>query len=46
MPNLPRILALLTRGSGDADVTFPPHGLVVLEKTEAGWEERWRIEDA
>ena len=46
MPNLPRILALLTRGSGDADVTFPQHGLVVLEKTEdGGWVERWRLED-
>jgi phosphohistidine phosphatase len=45
MPNLPRILALLTRGSSEGAVTFPQHGMVALEKTEAGWEERWRIED-
>jgi hypothetical protein len=25
---------------------FPLHGLVALEKTEAGWEERWRMEGA
>lgn len=45
MPNLSRILALLTRGSAEAPVRFPEYGLVALEKTEAGWEERWRIED-
>jgi phosphohistidine phosphatase len=46
MPSLPRILALLTRGSGDAHVTFPQHGLVALEKTADGWVERWRLEGA
>jgi phosphohistidine phosphatase len=46
MPNLPRILALLTRGSPEHEVMFPLHGLVALEKTEAGWEERWRMEGA
>jgi phosphohistidine phosphatase len=45
MPNLPRILALLTQGSPEAEVMFPQHGLVALEKTVTGWEERWRMED-
>ncbi|MGH9313857.1 MAG: SixA phosphatase family protein [Vicinamibacterales bacterium] len=46
MPNLPRILALLTHGSAEADVTFPQHGVVAVEKTQDGWLERWRLESA
>ena len=38
MPHLPRLLHRLT---GNSD--FPLHGAVALEKTEGGWEERWRI---
>lgn len=45
MPNLSRILALLTHESADAEVTFPQHGMVALEKTQEGWVERWRIDD-
>jgi phosphohistidine phosphatase len=44
MPSLGRILAMLTRGSAEADATFPQHGLVALEKAGDGWIERWRLE--
>ena len=38
MPNLPRLLFLLT---GKSD--FPQHGAVAVERTDAGWVERWRV---
>jgi phosphohistidine phosphatase SixA len=45
MPNLARVLALLTTGTDDGNAAFPPHGLVALEReTEEGaWVERWRL---
>jgi phosphohistidine phosphatase SixA len=48
MPNLPRVLGLLTTGSPDAPASFPAHGIVALERatadTDGLWIERWRIE--
>lgn len=45
MPHLPALLGLLT---GDATVTFPPHGAVALEADPLApdalrWVERWRV---
>jgi hypothetical protein len=47
MPNLPRVLGLLTTGSPDAPASFPAHGMVALERASADsglWIERWRLE--
>jgi len=40
-PHLPRLLALLLRGSEP----FPPHGVVALASDDGGetWKELWRI---
>lgn len=45
MPNLARVLALLTGREDHADAPFPLHGAVALEReTEDGpWLERWRL---
>jgi len=42
-PHLPRLLALLLGGHGDA--SFPPHGVVALQTSDAGetWTELWRL---
>jgi phosphohistidine phosphatase len=44
-PHLPRLLALLLNEPGDSPHTFPPHGVVALETTDAGqtWVEQWRL---
>lgn len=42
-PNLPRLWGLLITGDPDATADFQAHGLVALESTERGWEERWRL---
>lgn len=44
--HLPRLLTLLIRGSEDAPVPFPQHGVVALETLDDGetWVERWRLE--
>jgi phosphohistidine phosphatase len=44
-PYLPRLLALLTSG-GEAEVSFPEHGIVALETMDEGvtWKEVWRLE--
>jgi len=47
MPNVVRVLALLTTGSPDGEVRFPPHGIVALQRegeSGAAWIERWRLE--
>jgi phosphohistidine phosphatase len=46
MPNLPRILALLTNRPEASEQSFPEHGMIALEKTQDGWVERWRSEGA
>jgi phosphohistidine phosphatase len=44
LPNLPRVLRLLVAGDPDAgSIEFPLHGVVALERTDRGWEERWRM---
>ena len=44
--HLPRLLTLMIRGSEDAPVPFPLHGVVALETVDEGetWVERWRLE--
>ena len=44
--HLPRLLTLLLRGSEDAPLAFPLHGVVALETLDEGetWIERWRLE--
>lgn len=44
--HLPRLLTLLMRGSPDAPLAFPLHGVVALETVDDGatWFERWRLE--
>jgi phosphohistidine phosphatase len=37
-PHVPALLRLLTA----RDAAFPQHGVVALERTAGGWEERWR----
>jgi phosphohistidine phosphatase len=46
MPNLLRVLALLTTGADQGEAAFPPHGMVALqrERDESAWVERWRLE--
>jgi phosphohistidine phosphatase SixA len=44
MPNLSRVLALLTTGDGEAVSGFPEHGLVSLEPLGKRYVERFRIE--
>jgi len=45
MPNLPRLLQLLTGGDEESVATgFPQHGLVSLEPRGDLWKEAWRIE--
>ncbi len=43
MPNLARVLALLTTGHAEAGADFPDHGLVALEATGDRYVERFRI---
>jgi len=44
-PSLPRILNLLVTGDPDGSAGgFPLHGLVAMEKHEAVWIVKWRIE--
>jgi phosphohistidine phosphatase len=45
-PCLPRLLSLLLGRRNAEDVSFPTHGMVALETTDAGetWMELWRIE--
>lgn len=44
MPSLPRILGLLTTGSGDGDLRFPLHGVVALRRDDGPlWSEDWRL---
>jgi phosphohistidine phosphatase len=43
-PSLPKVLALLTRNSEDAAVSFPQHGLVALERSGNTWKEIFRFE--
>jgi phosphohistidine phosphatase len=43
MPNLPRVLTLLTTGSESPLVGFPLHGAIALEPSGERWVERWRI---
>lgn len=43
-PHLPRLLALLL-GRNEAEVAFPPNGVVALASEDEGdtWIERWRL---
>lgn len=43
MPNLERLLNLLTQGRADGERRFPPHGLVALEEVAGLWLERWQL---
>lgn len=45
-PHLPRLLAHLTTGRLEPSGSFPQHGVVALETTDAGetWNELWRID--
>ncbi len=43
MPNLPRVLTLLTTGAEWPVVEFPLHGLVALEAVGDSWQEQWRL---
>jgi phosphohistidine phosphatase len=46
MPNLERVLCLMTTGSEASPTVFPPHGVVALEPVDATrWREAWRLED-
>jgi phosphohistidine phosphatase len=42
MPHLSRLLNLLINRTPDGASEFPPHGLVALERLDAGWAEQWR----
>ncbi|MPY89253.1 MAG: phosphohistidine phosphatase SixA [Luteitalea sp.] len=46
MPHLPALLRWLVAGWDDLSITFPPHGLVALERSanRLKWSERWRLE--
>jgi phosphohistidine phosphatase len=47
MPNLPRLLGLLTGGDPETSTaTFPLHGIVALEGDGERWKEVWRAGDA
>jgi phosphohistidine phosphatase SixA len=44
-PSLPRILHLLVTGDSDGSAEeFPLHGLVAMERQEAVWIVKWRLE--
>jgi phosphohistidine phosphatase len=43
MPNLPRVLTVLTTGAEWPVVEFPLHGLIALEPTGDSWLEQWRL---
>ena len=43
MPHLDRLLRRLL-GENPGAPLFPENGLVAVERTEIGWEERWRLE--
>jgi phosphohistidine phosphatase len=44
MPSLPRIVGLLTSGSGDGDFSFPLHGAIALVREDGPlWREEWRL---
>ena len=43
MPHLDRLLRHLLDGTCTPS-PFPPHGVVALERTASGWDERWRLE--
>jgi hypothetical protein len=45
MPNLPRVLGLLTTGDDTARPEFPLHGLVMLERRVSAtlWDESGRL---
>ena len=43
MPNLPRVLTLLVRGSEPPVLGFPLHGAIALEPSGELWVERWRF---
>ena len=44
LPSLPRIVSLLTTGSGDEDPAFALHGLIALTSaTGPLWVEEWRL---
>jgi phosphohistidine phosphatase len=43
MPNLPRVLTLLVRGSEPPVLGFPMHGAIALEPSGGLWVERWRL---
>lgn len=48
MPHLPRALGALTSGNDEAQLAFPLHGIVALERRDEDsvWQETWREEDA
>lgn len=47
VPHLPRLMRVLLAGDEEAQIAFPPHGVVAIEVTEAGnCVERWRLEAA
>ncbi len=43
MPNLPRVLSLLTTGDAEAVSGFPEHGLVALEAAGGSYVETFRL---
>lgn len=43
MPNLPRVLTILTTGAEFPLVEFPLHGMIALESSTDRWNERWRL---
>lgn len=43
MPNLERLLNLLTEGRADGERRFPAHGLVALDEDGDRWVERWTL---
>jgi phosphohistidine phosphatase len=43
MPNLARVLALLTTGDAAAPSDFPDHSLIALDATDGRYVERFRI---
>lgn len=46
MPNLERVLRVMTAGNEESPVVFPPHGVVALEPVDASrWREAWRLEE-
>ena len=44
MPHIDRLRSLLCpAGSASGTTAFPQHGVVALERTSTGWQERWRL---